>query len=133
MKKTILSAAILVCTTLCAINNASATTCIAPETIAIESAGYMGASTYSGTLATIYVDATKNEFTVSIPKPQERLTACMPGTFRLVDKGSHYEVTGWLDDIGLLNKPSGSRAYFEVGSSQSSGQVIVYQVVLIAK
>lgn len=133
MKKTILSVAILACTTFCAIPNASAATCAAPETIAIESAGYTGGYNYLGILATVYVDATKREFTVSIPKPQERITGCAPGSFRLVDCGDHFEVTGSVDDIDLINKPSGSSAYFEVGGTQSNGEVVVYKVIVIAK
>lgn len=133
MKKTILSVAILACTTLCAINNASATTYAVPETIAIESAGYTGGYQYLGVLATVYVDATKLEFTVSIPKPQKRITGCAPGSFRLVDRGDHFEVTGWLDDIGLINQPSGASSCFEVGGMQSDGEVVVYKVIVIAK
>lgn len=92
-----------------------------------------GGYIYKGVLATVYVDSSQNQFTVTVPSPSDNITGCAPGRFQLSNNGSTMTIKGWLIDLDLYNAPSGSTAYFEVGGQQPNGDIVVYQINVVVK
>lgn len=120
---------------LCAFSSFTIAFAASQEMPFVETSMRVASSSYLGVLTTVYVNSNEDYFTVDIPKPKEKFTGCAPGVLYLVDKGSCYQVSGYLSDIdaALLNSPSGTEAYFEVGGTQNSGETIVYRVNIVVK
>lgn len=110
------------------VNSVSAENDFSPIAVEVVSGGYVNL----GVLTTVYADAKINSFTVTVPKPNEQVLSCAPN-FAWTDLGSTLVITGNLDDIGLLNRPLGTVAHFEIGVRMNNGQIGVYQVKVIAR
>lgn len=129
MKKTLTMVALIAGAMCMTGNTAMATETASSVQVMDQQGGYI----FKGVWETVYVDGSKDQFTITIPAPSDNITGCAPGSFRLTNNGSTLTITGSLMQMGFHNPSPGDSLYFEIGGQQSNGDIVVYYVEVVIK
>lgn len=130
MKKRLIMA-VLLAGAMCMTNNTAMATETESIVQSVQSMEQQGGYIFKGVWETVYVDGSKDQFTITIPAPSDNITGCAPGSFHLTNNGSTLTITGSLMKMGFHNPSSGDSLYFEIGGQQSNGDIVVYYVEVI--